>query len=499
MAVPSNVNDAVLQKLRERKAALTRMAMGAALAGVKTNMPLPFNLPPELLLAQLISDGGGAANAGSEAPSWTYPDYRFSALQGNNTPQAGAATPPTSIQTRAVSPAPTPVATPIPQAQSMPLQQANGGGGFGASVLPVPNTVPVPDVAAPNVDVSFGDRLMKALNDPGIGAVLGNLAQAILPPGTPGHEIGKIGQSMSQARSLAKLVGGSGGAAGAAPFLQGGPGNLTGLEIASLGPDVLMSALKAGSDLQSAESDRVYKAALASGVETPQQMLERQVTLELLGQKPAAPQYDEFKTDIGPGGKQETNARRKHIWLRDRNSGEMLYIHPTTEPEPASSGGSGSGERFKQTSADAGVIDSFLYREFEPKIIAGIRRVNKNADVQEELAQLYDPLKGEVKKDRVMRYLLPEDKKAWATGYSAYTKEYREKGHGADLFSQRLTSSVDAQAIDVGAALKAAGLAVDEKNKAASQKILESNRDKGTNIPLNQNTIDEVWRRMGNK
>lgn len=198
----------------------------------------------------------------------------------------------------------TPTVEPIPASAALDLANS-GPRGYNANPQ-IPDQLPTQQApaAAPQSTPKSGGLL----NDAGFYGLLGQLGQAVTAqdPTSFGYQAGGIGKQMAQNQAyqklLASMLGGANGAAN--PNQPAGVPALSRLELLQLTPETIQGLIKQNEDLQTGASDRAYKAALASGVETPEQQLNRQALITLLGKnEPAVRAAETVDLNQDPSGK----------------------------------------------------------------------------------------------------------------------------------------------------------------------------------------------------
>lgn len=174
-------------------------------------------------------------------------------------------------------------------------------------------------------EVSYSAQPKKSigsiLSDPGVFGALGQIGAAIGGPGSFAERLG--GFATNQARNqlfdryLQQRLAGQGGAGSSAPF------SVSGLGVGLLSPQEQLAATNQPLTELGALSDAAYKEALISGVETPEQLLNRQALITLLGKEPGRPNAGSFQNiEVGPDGKRTPGIT--HKWLIDDVTGEPI-------------------------------------------------------------------------------------------------------------------------------------------------------------------------------
>lgn len=237
----------------------------------------------------------------------------------------------------------TPPVEAIPAAQAMEMAQR---GSVSGAQPQLSGEVPVPPSIQPKQ--SFGD----VLSDPGFYGVLGQIGGAIGGKGSFAESIGGVATGLARNqlfdRYLQQRLAGSGGAGGSSPF------SVSGLGVGLLSPQEQLAAQNQPLEELKTLSDASYKEALASGVETPEQMLQRQVLIEMLGQKQGQPNAGSFQNiELGPDGKRTPGIT--HKWLIDDVTGNPIKyqgVVGATNPQQSGAGNADDTRQWYQKAVD---------------------------------------------------------------------------------------------------------------------------------------------------
>lgn len=222
----------------------------------------------------------------------------------------------------------TPAVEPIPASQAVSLADS-GPRGYNASPQ-VPSQLPVQQAPAATAAPAAqgGGGLSGFLSNPGVWNLLGSLGQAITADdqNSFGYQAGGLAKGYANnalyQRALASMLGGeAAGAPGASSqnpnSASGSLAGLGGINGLSVTPEMIQGLIKQNEDLQTGASDRAYKAALASGVETPEEQLNRQALITLLGKdEPRQQPLRIEEINLSPDGK-ITSPDRKYKWAID--------------------------------------------------------------------------------------------------------------------------------------------------------------------------------------
>lgn len=294
----------------------------------------------------------------------------YLANRGSTTGEPGISAMQVPIQSPPV-PVPVPATAqiqPQPQVQQ-PLQNNPNIGSMiaGSPQAPIPTAqaqvqqprgIPSPQQIIPNRPLQYlqqGQNVTptnKGIDWTSIGGLLGQLGQAVTAgdQSSLGYQLGGIGTRAAQAqlynRYLGQLIsGGGGGAQG-----QQGQGvgqsapnfpQISGLEALSLSPEMQQGAIKQLEESRSADIDRLYKLGLMTGIETPEQLLQRQIITQMLSNQPQQKPLARERINVNPQGK-ETKGGEKYVWNIDPLTGERVSaIGPDYETFGAGQGGGG--------------------------------------------------------------------------------------------------------------------------------------------------------------
>jgi hypothetical protein len=228
-----------------------------------------------------------------------------------------------------------PPVEPIPTtAQGVPVRRIRGTQDYTNKpelVTQAPSLTP--PQAYDRQDRGFLSKVGDFLTSPGFTGFLGQVGASIAPEsfgGRLGGYVQQIARNQAFDRYLQQKLAG-GGASQASPFASG---------IGLLSPQEQVMASKQPFEELGALSDAAYKEALISGVETPEQMLQRQALITLLGKEPGRPNAGSFQNmEVGPDGKRTPGIT--HKWLIDDITGEPIKyegVVGATNPQTGESG-----------------------------------------------------------------------------------------------------------------------------------------------------------------
>jgi len=173
-----------------------------------------------------------------------------------------------------------------------------------------------------------------------IAGLLGQLGQAATArdPNSLGYQLGGIATRAAQAqlynRYLSQLIGGGGGAQGAPSFPQ-----VSGLESFSLSPEAQTGAQNQLEQSRSNDVDRLYKLALMTGVETPEQLLNRQIMTNMISGKGQSNLQLVHNIKVGADGKP---TKTPQSWYADPTTGKLVQ-HVGEDFKSEGDGGAASG------------------------------------------------------------------------------------------------------------------------------------------------------------
>lgn len=259
-------------------------------------------------------------------------------------------------------------------------------------------------------------------------------------------------------------------------------------------PDPISARLLTPEQVQAIRSERenaLYKQAVMAQMVASSARKDAETMRPVVEEKDR-PLIERVVLPNGPDGKAYPNGFQYYV---DKVTKEKTPIGPVVKSPTAPKSEKKETVRVVGSGMTS-TIQGLLALEFLPEVIAIIKRM-PNANLNEQLNALKDPLTRNYRPDAIFALLPPESQRKWIKGQAEYAAAYQKSGEVLSTQVKRMAGgSEDAspEVAEANGALNKAGIAPDRDRVAATMLIQKLNKiDPQNPIEITDETIDKVW------